>query len=80
LRNSSGSFATFGRDSYCGDLEYVLLIFIEHRSYFSAWIAMNAAQVRIEEATNTRNGFTGDFVDLAIASLPDVSGEATTEC
>jgi hypothetical protein len=40
---------------------------------------MNAAHVTTEEATNTRKGLTGDFVDFAIALDPMVSGEAMTE-
>jgi hypothetical protein len=33
---------------------------------------MNAAHVTTEEATNTRKGLTGDFVDFAIALDPMV--------
>jgi hypothetical protein len=40
---------------------------------------MNTAHVRTEEATNTRKGLTGDFVDFAIASDPILSGEAMTK-
>ena len=40
---------------------------------------MNTAHVRTEEATNTRNGFQGDFVAFAMPLAPIVSGEAMTE-
>jgi hypothetical protein len=40
---------------------------------------MNAAQVRTEEATNTRNGFTGDFSDFVIASYLDGERAMTAE-
>jgi hypothetical protein len=45
----------------------------QYRSHgdVSRWTTMNAAHVRAEAATNTRNGFTGEFADFAIASCPE---------
>jgi hypothetical protein len=40
---------------------------------------MNTAHVRTEEATNTRNGFQGDFVAFATPLSLMVSSEAMTE-
>jgi hypothetical protein len=45
----------------------------QHRSHgdVSRWITMNAVHVRAEAEINTRNGFTVDFPDFAIASYLD---------
>jgi hypothetical protein len=40
---------------------------------------MNTAQVRTDAATNTTNGFTGDFSDFVIASYLDGERAMTAE-